>query len=125
MAFLGLGFGRSGSGGHQFHCWLTVVLGGGLVADKARGVGCQESLYGPRVELGARIALDLPHSESVGASASVGAAGGHGVVGVHHGEDARAQRDLVAYEAAGVAAAIETFVVMEDDLSCPPEERSE
>ena len=76
----------------------------------------EEYLDDARVELGAGAALDLFAGVGYGECAAVGAVGNHGVQGIGDGEYARADGDILAAEAAGVAGAVEELLVGEDDL---------
>src|SRR6266511_4190572 len=75
-----------------------------------------ERLSHRRVELGAGAGHDLLEGPLVGHRAPVGPVGGHGVEGVADREDARAQRDLLAAQAGGIAASVPALVVGADDL---------
>ena len=75
-----------------------------------------EGLDDLRVELGAGDAAQLGERGLGADRAPVGVARGHHVVGVGDGDDARAERDVLARDAGGVAAAGELLVVVQDDL---------
>ena len=62
------------------------------------------------VELRPRAAAQLVERLRVRQRRAVGAVGDHGVVGVADGDDAGAERDVVAGEAVGVAGAVEALV---------------
>jgi hypothetical protein len=62
------------------------------------------------------VALELAHGVGLRAAAAVGPVGRHGLEGVGHEDDARLERDLIAAQAGGIAAAVGTLVVVEDPV---------
>ena len=65
-----------------------------------------------RVELSAGLGAQLDECFVWGTRAAVGSVTGHRVEGVADRDDPRGERDGLAYEAVGIAGAIETFVVV-------------
>src|SRR3954453_23156285 len=76
-----------------------------------------------RVELRAGVLAELADRLAVVHRLSVGAVGDHRVVGVAGQDDAGADRDLLALEPIGVAAAVEALVLAADDARDPAEPR--
>lgn len=75
------------------------------------------------IELRAGAATNLFTSVAHRQSFAVGAVADHGVERIGDGEDAGAERNLIALEAARVAGAIEELLVGEHDLGSIPKER--
>src|SRR5690606_5029974 len=94
--------------GHAIHA-LTDHLPG-------RRRCAEEDLHHGGIELRARAALDLPHRDLEGPAGPIGAIGEDGVQGIDHGEDPRAETDLLAGQTEGVAAAVPPLLVLQNDL---------
>src|SRR5208282_3199920 len=86
--------------------------GGGYVLLGGAAHGFYEGTDDFRVELVCSAAFEFGEGFFGVASFLVGALGGDGVVGIGDGDDARAQGDLVAGEAIGIAGAIVKFVMV-------------
>src|SRR3990172_949351 len=93
---------------------LAPALGPGQGVQPLPTNDCYESVHDPAIKLLAGAAVQLLERLLQGDDALVGAVGGHRVEGVADEDDARAERDLVAGEAVGVAAAVVVLVVVGD-----------
>src|SRR3989344_2515355 len=81
-------------------------------------IGFEDPQEGPHdvgIELRARTALDLRDDLLFGAGGTVRPGRGHGLVGVDEGHDPGADRDLLAFQARGVAGPVPAFLVVEQD----------
>src|SRR5438874_805321 len=74
-------------------------------------LACTESTDDSRVELGAVVREDLVHRLLPADRLSIGTIARHRVERVGEGEDARAERDPLAGQAGGIAAALPAFVM--------------
>src|SRR6185503_20726648 len=110
--------------------WLTgeplTQLGQGLVVDRwqladLEGIGSAlgeqmlERANDPRVELCAFVALELLERALVTDCLAVDTVRSHRLVRIGDDDDPRADRDLFALQALGVAGAIEVLVVVQND----------
>src|ERR1700730_4134757 len=83
----------------------------------------QENLNNFGIELRAGAAADFFACVRQWQRFAIGAIADHGVKRVGDGENSRAQRNLLAFQAAGIAGPIEEFLVSENDFSGIAKER--
>src|SRR5215510_8379044 len=96
-----------------------------LPADRLEHVDgkTEEYVHDARIEVRARRPLDLAPRRLQRDGPRIGAVERHGVEGIGDGEDAGAQRDLLALEAERVAGAVPALVVVVHDRHRPAQER--
>src|SRR6476620_1675293 len=95
----------------------AALRGGDLAADFAQDrLHCDESVDHVRIELPLALLEDLRVCSAPAHGTAVGPMARHRIERIRDGEDARAERNLFADEAVGIAAPIPALVVRAHDL---------
>src|SRR6185437_10720652 len=93
-----------------------TVLDSAAEVDPERLGNAQKDLNDPGIELVAAATCDLQAGFWKAAALAVRAVGGDGIECVGDGEDARAERNLLAAQSAGIPGAVPGFLMGVDDL---------
>src|ERR1700690_1295529 len=117
--FISVAFGAGGVAGRV---GLAVDLAADIFEDLVWHL--QKDLNDLGIKLAAGPGLDLLASFAEGSGGTIRAVGDDGIEGIGDGEDACAERNFVALETAGIAAAIEVFLVGINDVASFDEERN-